>query len=250
MLVSAIYQHESTIGIHMSPSIKIWCFELWCWRILLRVLWTARSKQSILKEINSEYSLEGLMLKLKLQYFGHMMQRGNSLEKTLILGKIEGRRRRGWQRMRWLAGITDSMDMSLSKLREILKDKEAWGAAIHGVTKSQTQLSDWTTITPLWISVPPSTPSRPFRLPWSTGLNFLCHTANSSGKIFFFNSKTCYRVDWSSVGSNSVLQRVGNSSLCSILPLPLSFASIDCQQPLALRSPLQCILFRNPTWNS
>ena len=211
----------------MSPSIKIWCFELWCWRRLLRVLWTARSNQSILKEINSEYSLEGLMLKLKLQYVGHMMQKGNSLEKTLILGKIEGRRRRGWQRMRWLVGITDSMDTSLSKLREILKDKEAWGAAIHGVTKSQTQLSDWTTITPLWISVPPSTPSRPFRLPWSTGLNFLCHTANSSGKIFFFlNSKTCYRVDWSSVGSNSLLQRVG--SLHNSIPPSVQSCCFPC----------------------
>ena len=166
---------------------RIDAFEQWCWRRLLRVPWTARrSNLSILKEISPEYSLEGLMLKLKLQYSGHLIRRADPVEKTVMLGKIESQRRRGWQRMRWLEGITDVMDMNLNKLPELVKDREASCAAVHGVAKSQTRLSNWTELT---------------ELHWCPGkkvLNFSELTGWHDRYIYFLKTTdiTCIFIQW------------------------------------------------------
>ena len=152
MVVPAVMYKCESWTIKKAEYQRIDAFELWCWRKVLRVPWTVRrSNQSVLKEINPEYSLEGVLLRLKLQYFGHLIQTANSIEKTLTLEKIQGKRRQRWQRMRWLDGITNSMDMSLSKLQEIVKGREAWSASDHGFAKSCTQLSDRITTKVLWI---------------------------------------------------------------------------------------------------
>ena len=181
---------------------RIDAFELWCWRRLLRVPWTARRlNQSILKEINPEDSLEGLMLKL--QYFGHLMWRADSLKKTLMLGKTEGRRRRGRQRMRWLASVTTSMDMNLSKLREIVKDREAWRAAVHGVPKSWTRLSDGTTTVSQALSCPVTLNFQNSRFPWEVFSLYLWGSWDSERFSYF--SRVTQLSKWHRQGLNAGL---------------------------------------------